>query len=81
MGYRTYTCPSAARCGGCEWLNVPYPIQLKRKQAALEETFRPFLEGTSAPELLPIVGMDEPLPLPLMAASATASMQRARTAS
>ena len=34
MGYRTYTCPSAARCGGCEWLNVPYPIQLKRKQAA-----------------------------------------------
>lgn len=61
MGYRTYTCPSAARCGGCEWLNVPYPMQLKRKQAALEETFRPFLEGTSAPELLPIVGMDEPL--------------------
>ena len=33
MGYKTYTCPIAKSCGGCEWLAVPYPIQLKRKQA------------------------------------------------
>ena len=39
MGYRTYTCPIAKRCGGCEWLSVPYPIQLRRKQEAMEELF------------------------------------------
>ena len=37
MGYKTYTCPIAKSCGGCEWLAVPYPIQLKRKQAQVEE--------------------------------------------
>ena len=41
MGYKTYTCPHAARCGGCEWLSVPYPIQLSRKRAMLEELFEP----------------------------------------
>ena len=30
MGYKTYTCPIAKACGGCEWLAVPYPIQLER---------------------------------------------------
>ena len=38
MGYRTYTCPIAYACGGCELLAVPYPVQLERKQA----TFRSF---------------------------------------
>ena len=37
MGYRTYTCPIARKCGGCEWLSVPYPIQLRRKQEQTEE--------------------------------------------
>ena len=32
MGYKTYTCPISRDCGGCEWLAVPYPIQLRRKQ-------------------------------------------------
>lgn len=59
MGYRTYTCPIAKSCGGCEWLQVPYPIQLKRKQAALEELFRPFLEDGLS--ISPILGMDEPV--------------------
>ena len=31
MGFRTYTCKIARNCGGCEWLSVPYPIQLRRK--------------------------------------------------
>ena len=39
MGYRTYTCPIARKCGGCEWLAVPYPIQLRRKQEAVEQLF------------------------------------------
>ena len=60
MGYKTYTCPIARDCGGCEWLAVPYPIQLRRKQSQVEE-----LLGTMAKKdgaaLEPIYGMDEPL--------------------
>ena len=54
--YKTYTCPQAKDCGGCEWLAVPYEIQLKRKQEALRELFEPL--GVE-PE--PIVGMSEPV--------------------
>ncbi len=39
MGYKTPTCPIASSCGGCEWLSVPYPIQLRRKHAAICELF------------------------------------------
>ncbi|MGI6754447.1 MAG: 23S rRNA (uracil(1939)-C(5))-methyltransferase RlmD [Atopobiaceae bacterium] len=60
MGYKTYTCPIARTCGGCEWLAVPYPIQLKRKQAYLEELFAEELAQDGA-ELAPIVGMEEPV--------------------
>ena len=56
MGYKTYTCPHAARCGGCEWLSVPYPIQLSRKRTMLEELFTPLGCGVDA-----MLGMDEPL--------------------
>lgn len=60
MGYKTYTCPIARTCGGCEWLAVPYPIQLRRKQEQVES-----LLGAMAAEdgasLEPIRGMDEPL--------------------
>lgn len=56
MGYKTYTCPHAARCGGCEWLSVPYPIQLSRKRAMLEELFEPLGCGVDA-----VIGMDEPI--------------------
>lgn len=56
VGYKTYTCPHAARCGGCEWLSVPYPIQLSRKRAMLEELFEPLGCGVDA-----VIGMDEPI--------------------
>ena len=39
MGYKTPTCPIASECGGCEWLSVPYPIQMRRKHEALAEVF------------------------------------------
>ena len=59
MGYKTYTCPIARDCGGCEWLAVPYPIQLRRKQEQVEG-----LLGAAAAEdgaaVEPIRGMDEP---------------------
>ena len=44
MGYKTYTCPIAKSCGGCETLAVPYPLQLKRKQHEVEELFSELLE-------------------------------------
>ena len=59
MGYKTYTCPIARECGGCEWLAVPYPIQLRRKQEQVEA-----LLGAAATAdgvaIEPIRGMEEP---------------------
>ncbi len=60
MGYRTYTCPIARDCGGCEWLAVPYPIQLRRKQEQVEEMLGA-MAGADGAELEAIRGMDEPL--------------------
>ena len=59
MGYRTPTCPIARSCGGCEWLSVPYPIQLKRKQQQVVELLGPLGEkfGVSVED---IRGMKEP---------------------
>ena len=59
MGYRTPTCPIARSCGGCEWLSVPYPIQLKRKQQQVVELLGPLGEkfGVSVED---ICGMREP---------------------
>ncbi|WP_028263563.1 23S rRNA (uracil(1939)-C(5))-methyltransferase RlmD [Atopobium fossor] len=59
MGYRTYTCPIARQCGGCEWLSVPYPIQLKRKQEAIAQLFGDLAQADGC-EISTIVGMDEP---------------------
>ena len=35
----TVHCPVAERCGGCEWLAMPYDMQLERKQDYIEELF------------------------------------------
>lgn len=60
MGYKTPTCFIARSCGGCEWLSVPYPIQLKRKQAQVEKLLAP-LASINNVTIEPIRGMDEPL--------------------
>ena len=60
MGYKTPTCSIARSCGGCEWLSVPYPIQLKRKQTQVEELLAP-LASINNVIIEPIRGMDEPL--------------------
>ena len=60
MGYKTPTCSIARSCGGCEWLSVPYPIQLKRKQAQVEELLAP-LASINNITIEPIRGMDKPL--------------------
>ena len=60
MGYKTPTCSIARSCGGCEWLSVPYPIQLKRKQTQVEELLAP-LANINNVTIESIRGMDEPL--------------------
>ncbi len=59
MGYKTYNCPISKQCGGCEWLNVPYPIQLKRKQKYIEELFEPLCKDLSM-HMYEIDGMENP---------------------
>ncbi len=59
MGYRTYTCPIAKSCGGCEWLEVSYPIQLERKQALVEEVLGQAAQEDRA-HVDEIRGMDDP---------------------
>ena len=61
MGYKTYTCPIAKSCGGCETLAVPYPLQLKRKQQQVAELFADILANCPEGTLAPIVGMDPPI--------------------
>ena len=80
MGYRTPTCPIARSCGGCEWLSVPYPIQLKRKQQQVVELLEPLGEkfGVSVED---IRGMREPLAFRHKAATPFAPGTRGRVRS
>ena len=57
MGFKTYTCPIAKSCGGCEWLAVPYPIQLKRKREAVAGLFSDILPADII-DGLEVYGMD-----------------------
>ncbi len=57
MGYKTFTCDIAKQCGGCEWLSVPYPIQLRRKQEEFEKQLGAQVAADGG-ELLPIRGME-----------------------
>lgn len=61
MGFRTYTCKIARNCGGCEWLSVPYPIQLRRKQEQVQELLGP-MAAEAGMTISKIRGMEgEPL--------------------
>lgn len=60
MGYKTYTCQIARDCGGCEWLAVPYPIQLRRKQEQVAELLGDMAHEDDA-TVDPIRGMKEPV--------------------
>ncbi|MGI6230978.1 MAG: 23S rRNA (uracil(1939)-C(5))-methyltransferase RlmD [Tractidigestivibacter sp.] len=77
MGYRTYTCPIARSCGGCEWLAVPYPIQLERKQKAVSELLSAICgaDGCSIDE---VVGMAKPIGYRYKAATPLAPGTHAR---
>ena len=76
MGYKTYTCPHARKCGGCEWLAVPHELQLKRKQHAVEELFSEVTEKDGV-SVSPIAGMRRPVAYRHKAASPYAPGSRA----
>lgn len=59
MGYKTYTCPIARRCGGCEWLAVPYPIQLRRKAEQVRELFGAMVSEDGG-RIADVAGMEDP---------------------
>ncbi len=52
-------CPTARSCGGCEWLDVPYKEQLRRKRRSVEDEFFDMLQSDGG-ILNEIVGMAEP---------------------
>ena len=68
MGYMTYTCPIGRECGGCEWLAVPYPIQLRRKNEQVSGLFAEMAaaDGTIVDD---VRGMDEPVAFRFKAAT------------
>ena len=77
MGYKTYTCTIAKRCGGCELLAVPYELQLRRKQTAMEELFAEITQADGI-EVEPIRGMKTPLAYRYKAATPFAPGKRMR---
>lgn len=80
MGYRTYTCRIARECGGCEWLSVPYPIQLRRKQEEIAGLLANMVEEDGG-ELREIVGVEgEPVAYRHKAATPFAYAGRGRIA-
>lgn len=53
-GKRERLCPVSKKCGGCQFLNVPYGKQLEEKQKQVKELLKDFCK------VYPIVGMENP---------------------
>ena len=51
-------CSIDAKCGGCQWLAVPYAEQLARKQREVEGLFEGLIDAETT--VHPILGMDDP---------------------
>lgn len=47
-------CPNFKKCGGCQYLNLSYEEQLKKKQKEISALLKPYCKVN------PIVGMDDP---------------------
>lgn len=47
-------CPVSGRCGGCQYLDIPYEEQLKKKQASLQALLGSYCK------VYPVKGMDHP---------------------
>ncbi len=49
-------CEVFGKCGGCDWLNLPYDIQILFKQQVIESFFQEF----DIPRVYPIIAAEEP---------------------
>ena len=47
-------CPNFKKCGGCQYLDLPYEEQLKKKQKEIAALLKPYCKVN------PIVGMEDP---------------------
>lgn len=47
-------CPVSKKCGGCQFVDMPYQEQIKRKQRQAEQLLKEF------GKVMPIIGMEEP---------------------
>lgn len=47
-------CPNFKKCGGCQYLDIPYEEQLKKKQKEVTALLKPFCP------VHPVMGMEEP---------------------
>ncbi len=52
-------CPYYYRCGGCTWMHLSYPAQLKAKQALVQETLER-IGGLRGIAVKPVLGMKDP---------------------
>ncbi len=51
-------CQHFGVCGGCQWQNLPYALQLKYKQKQVADNLQR-IGKTDLPDLLPIIGCEE----------------------
>ena len=51
---KTGQCPVSKKCGGCQYIDMPYAEQLKKKQRQVEALLKGF------GKVRPIIGMEEP---------------------
>lgn len=51
---RQSLCPVSKKCGGCQFVDMPYTEQLKKKQKQAEQLLKEF------GKVMPIIGMEEP---------------------
>lgn len=51
---RQSLCPVSKKCGGCQFVDMPYKEQLKKKQKQAEQLLKEF------GKVMPIIGMEEP---------------------
>lgn len=47
-------CPVSGKCGGCQYVDMPYKEQLKKKQRQVEQLLKEY------GKVMPIIGMDAP---------------------
>ena len=52
---KTGQCTVSKKCGGCQYIDIPYAEQLKRKQRQVEALLKGF------GKVKPIIGMEEPV--------------------